>query len=83
MEGVWGDKGKRGGGGNWEEMTQTLYTHMNKIKIKKKKKEKDKYSLFFIQGLISGSCACKASTLHLSQTSSLFSVSMFCFVFFT
>jgi hypothetical protein len=28
--------GKREGGGKGEEMTQTLYAHMNKIKIKKK-----------------------------------------------
>jgi hypothetical protein len=27
--------GKGGGGDKWEEMTQTLYAHMNKIKIKK------------------------------------------------
>jgi hypothetical protein len=26
--------GKRGGGGKREEMTQTLYAHMNKIKTK-------------------------------------------------
>jgi hypothetical protein len=40
---VRGKGGSRGGGkggdvGKGEEMTQTLYAHMNKIKIKKRKK---------------------------------------------
>jgi hypothetical protein len=30
-------RSKKGGGrGKWEEMTQTLYTHMNKRNLKKK-----------------------------------------------
>jgi hypothetical protein len=29
-------------GGRGEEMTQTLYAHMNKIKIKKKERKKEK-----------------------------------------
>jgi hypothetical protein len=33
--------GRRRGWGKGEEMTQTLYAHMNKIKIKEKEKKND------------------------------------------
>jgi hypothetical protein len=37
MEGKEGRVGKRWGRGKGEEITQSLYAHMNKIKIKKNK----------------------------------------------